>query len=52
MSDAHAYNNTGEIALQNGEAAEASRFLNEAIIRSPTYFPQAERNLKLLEKLN
>ena len=52
MSDAHAYNNAGEIALQNGEAAEASRFLNEAIMRSPVYFPRAERNLQLLEKLN
>jgi Flp pilus assembly protein TadD len=52
MSEAHAYNNTGEIALENGELTEARRLLNEAIRLSPTYFPEAEQNLKLLAKLN
>jgi len=52
MSDAHAYNNTGEIALRNGAIDEAERFLNEAIILSPTYFPEAERNLRRLAELN
>lgn len=52
MSEAHAYNNTGQIALQNGANIEAARYLNAAIVLSPTYFPAAERNLRLLEEMN
>jgi Tfp pilus assembly protein PilF len=49
MSEANAYNNTGFAALQNGDLTQAERFLNEAIRRSPTYFPAAERNLSTLK---
>ena len=51
MSEANAYNNTGFAALENGDLAQAKRFLNEAIRRSPTYFPEAERNLSTLNDL-
>ena len=51
MSEANAYGNTGQVALENGDLADARHFLDEAIRRSPTYFPEAERNLELLEKL-
>jgi Flp pilus assembly protein TadD len=50
MSEANAYNNTGYAALANGDLAEAKRFLNEAIKRSPTYFPEAEQNLARLKE--
>ena len=49
MSDAHALNNTGQAAIQNGDFTQAKRFLNEAVRVSPTYFPAAEANLALLE---
>ena len=52
MSDAHAYNNTGKIALENGDFRQATWYLNEAIRRSPTYFPEAQQNLTRLEYLN
>lgn len=51
MSEANAYNNTGFAALENGDLAQAKRFLNEAIRRSPSYFPEAERNLSTLNDL-
>ena len=51
MSEANAYNNTGYAALQNGDLAQAEHFLNEAIRRSPTYFPEAEQNLSRLKDL-
>jgi Flp pilus assembly protein TadD len=51
MSEANAYNNTGYAALQNGDLVQAKRFLNEAIKRSPTYFPEAEQNLARLKDL-
>ncbi len=51
MSEANAYNNTGYAALQNGDLVEAKRFLNEAIKRSPTYFPAAVQNLARLKEL-
>lgn len=51
MSDAHAYNNTGEIALRNGDFPQAMRYLHEAIRLSPTYFLEAQRNLARLESL-
>ncbi|MCH9027768.1 MAG: tetratricopeptide repeat protein [Proteobacteria bacterium] len=51
MSEANAYNNTGYAALQNGDLAQAHRFLNEAIKRSPTYFPAAVQNLARLKDL-
>jgi tetratricopeptide (TPR) repeat protein len=49
MSDAHAYNNTGAIALRNGDVLIARKMIDEAIRLSPTYFPEAERNLKQLQ---
>jgi len=52
MSEAHAHNNIGQIALRNGDISKALHFLNEAIRLSPTYFPEAEENLKLLARLN
>lgn len=52
MSDAHAYNNTGEIALMNGDFPQAMQYLHEAIRLSPTYFPEAQRNLSRLEYLD
>jgi tetratricopeptide (TPR) repeat protein len=52
MSDAHAYNNTGKIALENGDFPQAMRYLHEAIRLSPTYFPEAQQNLTRLEYLD
>jgi len=52
MSEAHAYNNTGKIALKNGDFPQATRYLNEAIRRSPTYFPDAQQNLARLGYLD
>ena len=49
MSEAHAYNNTGHAAIENGDFTQAKRYLREAIRLSPTYFPAAEENLSLLE---
>jgi len=48
MSEAHALNNTGQAAIENGDFTQAKRYLNEAIRLSPTYFPAAEENLSLL----
>lgn len=50
ISDAHAFNNTGEIAMDNGDYAKAQVLLAEAVRRSPTYFPEAEENLKRLDQ--
>ena len=52
MSDAHAYNNTGKIALRNGDFPQAMQYLHEAIRLSPTYFPEAQQNLTRLEYLD
>jgi tetratricopeptide (TPR) repeat protein len=52
MSEEHAYNNTGKIALKNGDFPQATRYLNEAIRRSPTYFPDAQQNLARLGYLD
>jgi len=49
MSEAHALNNTGYAAIENGDFTQAKLYLNEAIRLSPTYFPAAEDNLSLLE---
>jgi tetratricopeptide (TPR) repeat protein len=49
MSEAHAFNNTGHAAIENGDFVQANRYLNEAVRLSPTYFPAAEANLALLE---
>ncbi len=48
MSEANAYNNTGQAAIENGDFTEAKGFLLEAIRLSPTYFPAAEKNLMSL----
>ena len=48
MSEAHALNNTGSMAIENGDLTQAKLFLHEAIRLSPTYFPAAEENLSLI----
>lgn len=50
ISDAHAFNNAGEIAMDNGDYDKAQLLLAEAVRRSPTYFPEAEQNLKRLNQ--
>ncbi len=40
-----AYNETGAIAMNNGDYKEALHYLNEAVRVSPTYFAQAEKNI-------
>ncbi len=47
-----AYNETGAIAMDNGDIEEAYHFLSEAVRLSPTYFAQAEKNLAELRKQN
>lgn len=49
MSEAHALNNTGRAAFENGDFKQARLYLTEAIRLSPTYFPAAEENLSLLD---
>lgn len=51
MSEAHAYNNTGHAAIENGDLQRAKDYLHEAVRLSPTYFPAAEDNLSLLKSL-
>ena len=48
MSEAHALNNTGYAAIENGDITQAKLYLNKAIRLSPTYFPAAEENLSLI----
>ena len=48
MSEAHALNNTGSAAIENGDLVQAKLYLTEAIRLSPTYFPAAEENLSLI----
>lgn len=45
-----AYNETGAIAMANGDKEEALRYLTEAVRLSPTYFAKAEKNLIELRK--
>lgn len=47
-----AYNETGAIAMDNGDTEEAFLYLTEAVRLSPTYFAQAEKNLAQLRKKN
>jgi Tfp pilus assembly protein PilF len=49
MSEAHALNNTGSAAIENGDFVQAKLYLSEAIRLSPTYFPAAEEGLSQLE---
>lgn len=51
MSDANVYNNVGQVAIDNGDLNLARYYLDEAIRLSPVYFPQAQRNLELIETL-
>lgn len=51
MSEAHAYNNAGHAAIENGDFRRAKDYLYEAVRLSPTYFPAAEDNLSLLKSL-
>lgn len=50
-SPAEAYNNTGYIAMMNGNYEEANHYLNEAIKASPRFYKKAHDNLKRLELL-
>ena len=50
-SPAEANNNTGYIAMMNGDYAEASHYLQEAIKSSPQFYKKANDNLKRLESL-
>jgi tetratricopeptide (TPR) repeat protein len=49
MSEAHALNNTGSAAIENGDFVQAKLYLSEAIRLSPTYFPAAEESLSQLK---
>ena len=48
---AQAYNDTGYIAMRNGDYAEAEAMLSEAIRLSPRYYPKANENLQQLREL-
>ena len=50
-SPAEADNNTGYIAMMNGDYAEANNYLQEAINVSPRFYKKANDNLKRLETL-
>ena len=45
-----AYNETGALAMSNGDHQEALHYLNEAVRISPTYFARAEKNIAELRK--
>jgi Flp pilus assembly protein TadD len=45
-----AYNETGAIAMSNGDYQDALHYLNEAVRVSPTYFAQAEKNIAEIRK--
>ncbi len=51
LSEANVYNSVGQIAIDNGDLELARRYLDEAVRLSPVYFPQAQRNLELLDTL-
>ena len=51
MAEANVYNSVGQIAIDNGDLELAQIYLDEAVRLSPTYFPQAQRNLELLQTL-
>jgi tetratricopeptide (TPR) repeat protein len=50
-SPAEANNNTGYIAMMNGDYSEANNYLQEAINVSPRFYKKANDNLKRLEIL-
>jgi tetratricopeptide (TPR) repeat protein len=50
-SPAEASNNTGYIAMMNGDYSEANNYLQEAINVSPKFYKKANDNLKRLEML-
>ncbi|HEY8158342.1 MAG TPA: tetratricopeptide repeat protein [Methylobacter sp.] len=50
-SPAEANNNTGYIAMMNGDYSEANNYLQEAINVSPKFYKKANDNLKRLEIL-
>ena len=45
-----AYNETGAIAMNNGDYPDALHYLNEAVRISPTYFARAEKNIAEIRK--
>ena len=45
-----AYNETGALAMRNGDHQKALHYLNEAVRISPTYFARAEKNIAELRK--
>lgn len=50
-SPAEANNNTGYIAMMNGDYAEANNYLQEAIKSSPRFYQKANENMMRLEEL-
>jgi tetratricopeptide (TPR) repeat protein len=50
-SPEEANNNTGYIAMMNGDYTEANNYLQEAINASPRFYKKASDNLERLEKL-
>jgi tetratricopeptide (TPR) repeat protein len=50
-SPAEANNNTGYIAMMNGDYTEANNYLQEAINVAPKFYKKANDNLKRLERL-
>jgi len=50
-SPAEANNNTGYIAMMNGDYAEANNYLQEAVKTSPRFYKKANDNLVRLENL-
>ncbi|NNC36207.1 MAG: tetratricopeptide repeat protein [Hyphomonadaceae bacterium] len=44
---AQLYNNLGVIKLDDGDVRDAIQFLKKAIATSPSYYPQAEKNLEI-----
>lgn len=51
MGEANAYNNAGQVAMNNGDFESAKYYFDEAVRLSPTYFPQAEKSLQELQSL-
>lgn len=51
MSQAEANNNTGYIAMKNGDLKKAKVFLKQAVNLSPKYYQKAYQNLKELRTL-
>lgn len=51
VDPAQAYNDTGYIAMRNGDYDTAEKLLSEAIRMSPRYYPKANENLQQLREI-